>query len=679
VSNLDSSTRSRGAQGILLLAVALTAWGPPPAGAAPAAAAPGTPAEDEAFSLVHEEQLVVGASKRAQPLSETPSAVSVITSSEIRAMGYRTLGEALQWVRGLFVTNDRNYTYLGIRGLLRPGDYNDRVLLTLDGHALNGAIFGDAAFGAELGLDMEIVERIEVVRGPGSALYGSSAVLAVVNVVTRQPQSDEGIAVGGRTGSQGDRRGYLSVATARPGHPAARIDASWTRTRGADLYFPEYDDPATNFGRAIDADGEEAVNLYGTVEWAGFHLAGKWNERMKRFPTGAFETRFNDRDNRTYDGHNFVELSTERRVATDLGLAARGYWDGAPYRGYYYLGPDSARVANVDDYASDLAGVETRFHWSPWARHVVTMGVEEKVLLRIRQLNYDDEPRAVYVDVRKSSKDVHSGIFVQTESRLGAAVRVTVGTRWDHTTDVGSAWSPRADVVWQASPVTTLKFLGGSAFRAPTEFERDYAGPYYVTNPDLGPERAVTWEVGADHRIGAFNLRADLYHTRVRDLIDLVAPDSTTLQYANGSGAKLTGAGLELEYSGATGRRARWSLGLQRSETTGSGAELSSSPRVNTQLLVVEPLVDDRLTAALGMRYLSPSLTLAGARTASAVVADGRIAWKPRSGLELGLEGRNLFDVRHTIAASTEFSIDQIEQAGRTATLTVTLLPSALH
>jgi outer membrane receptor protein involved in Fe transport len=677
VSNQDSAARPRWAQGAVLLAAALAAGVPSSAGAVPPA--PATPAEDEAFSLVHEEQLVVGAAKRAQPLSETPSAVSVITSSEIRAMGYHTLGEALQWVRGLFVTNDHNYTYLGIRGLLRPGDYNVRVLLTIDGHATNGAIFGDAAFGAELGLDMELVERVEVVRGPGSALYGSNAVLAVVNVVTRRPQNDDGIAVGGRTGALGDRRVYLSAATARPGRPAARLHASWTRTRGADLYFPEYDDPATNFGRAIDADGEEAINLYGTVEWAGFRLAGKWNERMKRFPTGAFDTRFNDRDNRTYDGHNFVELSTERRLATDLGLAARGYWDGAPYRGYYLFGPDESRVVNVDDYAADLAGVETRFHWSPWPRHVVTLGLEEQVLLRIRQFNYDAEPYAVYTDVREHSDNVHSGIFVETESRLGAAVRVTVGTRWDHATAGGSAWSPRADVVWQASPATTMKFLAGSAFRAPTEFERDYEGPTYVLNPDLAPERAVTWEVGADHRVGAFSLRADLYHTRIRDLIDLVAPDSATLQYRNGSSARLFGAGLEVEYSGASGRRARWSLGLQRSETAGSGTELSSSPRVNTQLLLIEPLVEDRLTAALGMRYLSPSLTLVGARTASAVVADGRVAWKPRPGVELGLEGRNLFDVRHTIAASTEFSIDQITQAGRAATFTVTLLPSALR
>jgi outer membrane receptor protein involved in Fe transport len=663
---------SRGARIFLPLAAALV-WS-----SSSLAAEASAPTTDDAFSFVNEEQLVTGAAKRDQPLSETPSAVSVLTSSEIRAMGYRTLGEALQWVRGLYVTNDRNYSYLGIRGLLRPGDYNVRVLLTIDGHAMNGAIYGDAAFGAEGGIDMETIERIEVVRGPGSALYGSNAVLAVVNVVTRRPRRDDGVVLSARAGGPGDRRLFLSAGTARPGRPAARIDASWTRTRGADLYFPEFDAPESNFGRAVDADGEDAVNLYGTAEWSGFRLAAKWNERMKRIPTGAFGVRFNDRDSRTFDGHNFVELSTLRSLGTGLGLAARGYWDGAPYRGEYVFGPDSARLVNVDEADSDLVGAEARVHWSPWTRHVVTIGAEERVHLRERQLNYDREPHVVYVDVRDRN-DVHTGLFAQTESRLGAGVRATVGVRCDRLAESGSAWSPRADVVWQASPNTTFRVLGGSAFRAPTEFERDYEGESYVAHPDLSPERATTWEIGADHRLGWVRLRADVFHTRIRHLIDLVAPDSATLQYANGDAVRMVGAGVECEYVGATGRRARWSLAVQRSEVAGGGEELTGSPHVNTQLLVIEPIRPRRLTAALGLRYGSTVRTLAGARTTSGVVADGRIGWTPRPGLELGLEGRNLFDVRHTAAASTEFSIDQVDQPGRYAAVTVTFLPAVLR
>src|SRR5947208_14354882 len=113
-------------------------------------------------------------SSPAPPSTPSPSARplprSVITAEEIRTHGYATVAEALVWVRGLFVTYDRSYSYVGVRGLLRPGDYNNKVLLAIDGHTLNGYVYGDGLFGNELGLDLENVERIEVVRGPGSAL-----------------------------------------------------------------------------------------------------------------------------------------------------------------------------------------------------------------------------------------------------------------------------------------------------------------------------------------------------------------------------------------------------------------------------------------------------------------------------------------------------------------------------
>jgi len=176
---------------------------------------------DDAFSLVRE-QMVTGVSRRPLPLSETPSSVTVIPAAEISAMGYRTLGEALRWVRGLFVTDDRNYTFLGVRGLQRPGDYNNKILLTLDGHSLNGAVYGDAAIGPELGLDLEQVERIEVVRGPGSTFYGSYAALAVVNVVTRRPHGEPGARFDLRAGGAGQ----LIERAHRP--PPGPARGSWT-------------------------------------------------------------------------------------------------------------------------------------------------------------------------------------------------------------------------------------------------------------------------------------------------------------------------------------------------------------------------------------------------------------------------------------------------------------------
>jgi len=123
---------------------------------------------------------VYSASKRTQKITEAPAAITIITADEIRKHGYRTLAEALPSVRGFYVSYDRNYSYLGVRGFARPGDYNSRALLLVDGHRINDNVYDSALVGTEFPLDLDLVERIEVVRGPGSSLYGTSAFFAVI-------------------------------------------------------------------------------------------------------------------------------------------------------------------------------------------------------------------------------------------------------------------------------------------------------------------------------------------------------------------------------------------------------------------------------------------------------------------------------------------------------------------
>ena len=129
---------------------------------------------------------ISGAAKYEQTARQAPASVTIITSEDIERYGYRTLADALMTVRGFFVSYDRNYTYVGVRGFSRPTDYNNRILLLLDGHTLNENVYGAAQLGSELPIELDLVERIEIVRGPGSALYGTGAMLAVVNVVLKK-------------------------------------------------------------------------------------------------------------------------------------------------------------------------------------------------------------------------------------------------------------------------------------------------------------------------------------------------------------------------------------------------------------------------------------------------------------------------------------------------------------
>jgi iron complex outermembrane receptor protein len=286
----------------------------------------GTLPPDDSFSMLQEQLTVTAANRRPQPVSETPSAVSVITAAEIRAHGYHTLGEALSWVRGLYTRYDRNYTYLGVRGLQRPGDYNNKVLLTIDGHTMNSPIYGDAAFGGELGLDLERVERIEVVRGPGSTLYGSNAVLAVV---TYAPRATPGIEADVRTGQEGDHRGYLALSSARGDRPHLALSASWDRSRGADLFYPEFASTPGSNGLVRRADGERSMGMLGLLTWRDTWLSVKVNERLKNVPTASFGTAFGDPGTRTSDGHDFAEWGARTSPARTLEMESRIYWDAS--------------------------------------------------------------------------------------------------------------------------------------------------------------------------------------------------------------------------------------------------------------------------------------------------------------------------------------------------------------
>src|ERR1700737_269716 len=153
---------------------------------------------------------VYGASGFMQKVTEAPASVTIITSEEIQRYGYRTLADILRSVRGFYVSNDRNYSYLGVRGYGLPGDYNSRITLLIDGHRLNDNIFDGALIGTEFPIDVDLIDRVEVIRGPNSSLYVASAFLGVINVITKRGRDLQKISVAGQVASYGSSQGRVS-------------------------------------------------------------------------------------------------------------------------------------------------------------------------------------------------------------------------------------------------------------------------------------------------------------------------------------------------------------------------------------------------------------------------------------------------------------------------------------
>ena len=149
-----------------------------------------------------------------------PSSVTVIKAEEIKRYGHRTLADVLTSVRGLFVTYDRNYSFLGTRGFNR-GDYNSRVLVLVDGHRINNNLSDGGFIGTEFILDADLIKQVEVIRGPVATLYGNNAFFGIINVRTRRGGDVQGLGaeVAGEVGEFDTYKGRATWGhnSARPG------------------------------------------------------------------------------------------------------------------------------------------------------------------------------------------------------------------------------------------------------------------------------------------------------------------------------------------------------------------------------------------------------------------------------------------------------------------------------
>lgn len=614
---------------------------------------------------------VTAASRYAQMAGDAPASVTVLTTDDLRSHGYRTLLEALEDVRGFYVTSDRNYGYLGTRGFSRPTDYNNRILFLIDGHAVNEQIWGGAPIGSEFPVNLDAIERIEVVRGPGSALFGSSAMFAVINVVTKTGIQLDGSILTVRAGSAGLREAGLVGGHDIGTRGSFAVSGLVSRSEGRDLYFPEFDDPATNDGVAVAADWERGGSLLGSLSWDATHLRVGYRSRSKGIPTGAFEARFNDPRAQTTDETMWVDLTATREVNATLQLSARAYADRYRYRGVY---PDEREPPYTDAAMSTSVGVEGIAVWDFTSNNRLTLGTE---LRRASQAEYVERFGNGTVS-RDNAPFGRVSIYGEDHWQLSTRTAVVVGIRVDGQAANRTAAAPRLAVVHSPDPATTVKLLYGQAFRSPSVAEADLTTSYYAENRALRAERIHTFEANLHRRFGTvLLLSGSLYHYRVSGLIEQTV-DSVSATFHNLSRSRATGIEAQLDVAGNRPVAGRFSYQWQRAEDGDTGEHLTNSPeRVALVSMVLRTAFG--LRGAINARYESDRRTLAGSTTGSftrtdANVAYGRFERSPAwlRGSELSLRVTNLFAVRYSHPAGGEHLQVSIPQDTRSVSVQLT-------
>ncbi len=610
---------------------------------------------------------VVSASKYEQKQSEVAAAVSIITRDEIRTFGWRTLAEALASLPGVHTTYDRQYVFLGTRGFGLPGDLTARLLVTVNGNRVNDPTYDAGPVGRELPLDIDLIERIEFIPGPGGAVYGQNAMFGVVNVVTRSGASVDGTELSAAyQHPQALREGRASWGKVLDNGVDVVVSASILRARGEDRFFSF---GATGIsGVAAGMDGQRDQEFFARVSRGPWSFGVMHGDRRKDDPTGSFLS------DPLVPGQWISDSQTQAQLQYD----DRFYGDTLSVSGRLFAGRyrfDSVLIYGTPvafPAAGDWRGTEWRLLSTAVANHKLLLGLEAQDNFHTDQAALDlADPTN---DFRVRSSGYRVGVYAQDEWRIADTLTGTIGLRVDRNNSTGTKLSPRAALIWRATPATTLKALYGRAHRAPNVYERDYDdGLSLVGNPALSGERIDTLELVADHRAGQdLVLRGALYQWTLNDLISLgIDPASDLAQYQSGERVKATGLELSADKTWDWGGRLRGSVSFQRVRLA-DGSRLDNSPNVLAKLNFSSPLPMSSLRLGYELQYDSKRRSIDGTELGgfgrSNLVLS---ASKWAKGLEVSVGLYNLFDKHYAQPAADTNWQNAFEQDGRSVRVKV--------
>jgi len=530
-----------------------------------AALAQATPADDLQDFQSTLEQPVQAANKRVQRLKEAPADVTVLRGQELRELGYRTLGEALGGVLAFQTSQDRAYTGLAVRGLYVLGDQNTRVLVLLDGHPLNSpAEVGSSKVGEDFGIPLDLVERIEVIRGPASSLHGNNSFLGTVNVVTREPAERP---LGGEvlaTASSRTLVGLDSVLGGTAGSNRWQVLVSGMQRSGSATAFPELDPERLPAG----LDREERQSAYLRAAGPDWSCAGYTGSRTQRLASAPFNATIGSPGNRYVNRLTFGDCRwTPTFGAVETLVRVYGdrneFFAGLDYDGTRQAGVQGSYAESDPDWSLGLelqgrvkVGNSLLFtlgHERSWHHYDSQAGIApDLALLHVRyQLG------SSYLQAEWSPLETLTATAALQLAEFSVSAADARISGQDSTGGAPSSLTgvtPRLALVWQPTSVDILKALFAGGYRNPTIFERYYTDvTTFVPNPDLRPERIQTLQ-GLWVRNWATGLQSQLSASRSW-WRHLVAPQDLGggLQQFRNQGEELSGTSLEAEIQGRWG------------------------------------------------------------------------------------------------------------------------------
>jgi iron complex outermembrane receptor protein len=612
--------------------------------------------------LAEQSYTVYGASKYEQKTSEAPAFVTIITADEIRKYGYKTLADVIESVPEFFITYDRNYHYIGVRGFRRPGDYDTRILILLNGHRLNDNVYDSVSTGTTFPVDIDLIEKVEVIRGPGSSLYGSNAFLAVVNVITKNAKTLEGVEVSGEVASFDTMKERVSYGKNFDESHNLLVSATSYKSSGPTLHFKEFDTPATHNGN-VSNDDDQFYNLFLNATVGEFTFLATYLPREKGIPTAPYDTYFGDSRTKTNDDMAIMGLEYKHDFTDDFAVRGRVSYHHYDYDGAFVY-DDSGLYVNKDNARGRWWESELQFIAKPIENHKLTWGIEDQYNTTQDQKNWDS---AVYLDDKRHSNNW--GVYIQDEWKIFDKWTFVGGVRHDEYGTFGGTTNPRLALIYQHSDATTVKLLYGQAFRAPNVYELYYNdGDYTMKAADsLNPETIQTYEAVLEQKLNK-NLGATVsaFHYEMKDVLDqYLDPADNLLVFRNLKEVKANGITGALTGRWENGLKGRASYTFVEARDGQTDAILVSSPKQLAKFNVIYPVIQNNLFAGLEVLYTSKAKTLTNNYADDFWITNLTLTYENIvKGLELSASVYNLFDVHYGYPSGAEHRQDIIEQDG---------------
>lgn len=623
-------------------------------------------------------------------LASAPAAATIITAAELEAMGAQDIDEALEMVPGLHVSHG-SFLYGSryfIRGIVST--YNPHTLVLLNGIPETSLFTGDRGerLVAMTGFPVKMVERIEIIRGPGSAIYGADAFAGVINIITKRPEDMQGGQASVAYGSFNTARASLQQA-GMLGPVQSLLSLSYGQSDGDNpLVTADYQSHFdSRFGtQASRAPGPANLawsnfDARSDLRWEDFQLRLSYrrsegetaqgiNESLDppaRFPQHHATVDFTWHDPKRWQGWDVQSqisyLYGDFRNPTYVRQFPPGAFGGTFPEG----------MLNKPELSEENARIQLTALYTGWSDHRLRLGsgfywgdmfkTTDAINFELVPGNPIPQPRPL-TDVSDTNKAflpenqrTNSHVFVQDEWRLAPDWELTAGLRHDRYSDVGGTTNPRLALVWNTTAAFTTKLLYGTAFRPPAFFEL-YArnNPVALGNAELRSEKLKSLELALSWKLSpALAWDVNLYEFRIRDFIDFVNDGSATTFTARNTG-HIKGRGLETEVrqqmSGQLQMLANFSHQQTRDQATGKPLGLAPGSDASLRLI----------WAPLPRWQLTPQLVWVGKSRRPA--DDARAAMDGYTTLDLSLRRQLPKDFTLALTARNIFDAD-VREASR--------------